>query len=297
MSWLKQHWRTIFRAIGILLLLLGLFVSYLWFYTLAPSRRTLNPQWCSVHSQQDYWQELQKALHRSIWYHDDGFTVGWNGDKSWAEWIMNHVKPGTSMGCMGSKLCHSATSMEFISNQDVGENADAWLNWWGKNKSKSQLQWIAEGFVQRGINVDVPPRADKMPVLLEVLGTSGTNRSTTLLDSLKYNAFRCLRDSRFDPVEFALSTPTASAEIKRGLQEYAKCERRWPAAIGLGILPFAKKKDDWWSRTRTPPFVTPQFQPIAYALIFGPLFLGIGLITWSIRSKKGMIESLRPRAG
>lgn len=38
------------------------------------------------------------------------WTVGMFGDKSWAQWIMDHVEPGTSMGCLGGRPCHSATA-------------------------------------------------------------------------------------------------------------------------------------------------------------------------------------------
>jgi len=148
MRWIRQHWRGICRGIAVLLLLGGAFCGYWWFYKLAPSRRTLSPEWYSSHSQQEYWREVQKGIHRGMWFHDDGFTVGMYGDKSWADWIMKHVTPGQSMGCIAGGPCHSASAMQKITNQDVGENADDWLVWWEKNRSKSQEEWIADGFCQ-----------------------------------------------------------------------------------------------------------------------------------------------------
>jgi hypothetical protein len=294
MTWIKQHWRGAYRAVAILLLGVGLIVAYWWFYKLAPSRRTLNPAWYSSHSQQDYWCEVQKGISRGMWFHDDGFTVGMYGDKFWAEWIMKHVKPGLDMGCMGSP-CHSATSMRFISNQDVGENSDAWLNWWEKNKSKSQEQWIAEGFAQRGIKVTIPPLADQTPALLALLGNLETNATMAIPKEVKYNAFRCLRDSGFEPVGFVLSNQTVSFEIKRGLQEYASRERRWPTAIGVGILPFGKNHD-YLRGSPLPVMLTTKFQVAAFTLAFGPLLVGAGLITWSLR-KKRTIERTPARDG
>lgn len=281
---MKEYWRISFRVVGILLVLSGLLAAYWWIFKLAPLRHTLDPQWLSCHSQQEYWREVQSAIHFGMWLHDDGFTVGFYGDKSWADWIMKHVKPHTSMDCMGSP-CHSATSMRFISNQDAGGDADAWLGWWEINKSKSQEQWIAEGFERRGLKVDVPPLPEQYPGLLTLLGNSKTNESAEISDELSYNAFRCLRDSGFDPVGFALSNQTVSIEIRRGLQEYAKRERRLPAALGVGILPFGEKdKDVDLSGMALPPIVTTRFQIIACTLIFGLLLLGAGTTAWAFRN-------------
>jgi len=232
-----------------------------------------------------------------MWFHDDGFTVGTYGDESWAEWIMNHVRPGTDMGCFGRNLCHSATAMLLITNQDVGEDADAWLDWWEKNKSKSQEEWISDGFAQRGFKIHVPPTPEQVPILLTLLGSSetvtrdemrfsaATNPSMAIPEHTKYNAFRCLRDSGFDPVGFALSHRTISAEVERGLLVYAKYDRCWPEAIGVGILPFGKK-DDGGEGYSLPVMLTPEFQITAYALIFAPLALGTALTAWSFRRRK-----------
>ena len=48
---------------------------------------------------------------RNLELHDYGFAVGQFGDKSWAEWIMNHVRPDTRMDCFGG---HKATAMRSL---------------------------------------------------------------------------------------------------------------------------------------------------------------------------------------
>jgi hypothetical protein len=286
----NYHWRALCRIFAGLLLFVGLFVAYWWFYKLGPARHTLDPQWWSRHSRQEYWREVQKGIHRGMWFHDDGFTVGMYGDKSWAEWIMGHVKPGTSMGCLGGDPCHSATAMRYITNQDVGQEADAWLDWWENNKSKTQEEWIADGFAQRGFKIDVPPRPEQIPLALTLLGAIETEDSTDIDRTMKYNAFRCLRDSGFDPMGFALSNRTLSTNAHRGLLEYAKYERRFPEADGVGILPFGKKDEDG-ENDFPPEMLTPQFQIAAYSLVFGPLTLGTLLIVWSFRNRKQSVES------
>ena len=183
---------------------------------------------------------------------------------------MKHVEPGSYMNGPGN-LCHSVTSMQYISNQDQGGYADDWLDWWEKNKTKSQEQWIAEGFEQHGVKVNIPPTEEQRPRLLVLLNKSDPNNTSTF-DGLKYNAFRCLRDSGFDPVEYAISNPKMSDEIKRGLREYERLERRFPAVLGLGILPFAKQEVDLDSYG-TSGLLTTQFQVIAYTSSIGSLLL------------------------
>ena len=281
MKWLKQHCRGVCRIGAVLFLCIGSFCGYWWFYRLAPSRRTLDPKWHATHSQREYWSEVQKGIHRGEWSHNDGFTVGMYGDKSCAEWIMTHITPGESMDCFGSP-CHSATAMQYITNQDAGEDADSWLAWWKTNKSKSQLEWMADGFRKRGFNVDVPPKVEQVPILLAILGDVHTNVLTAISKEMKYNAFRCLRDSGFDAVAFALSNRTMSAEVQLGLLDYAKDERRWPSACGVGILPFAKTDKGWEGRL-IPLLLTPTVRITANALVFGSMLFGVTLLVLSVR--------------
>lgn len=58
--------RMLCRWGGALLLLLGLYFGYWWFYKLGPVCHTLDPQWVAQHSQQEYWREVQKRIHRGM---------------------------------------------------------------------------------------------------------------------------------------------------------------------------------------------------------------------------------------
>ena len=291
MKWLKQHWRGLTRALAVLLICVGGFCAYWWFYKLSPCRRTLNPEWYASHSPREYWSQIQKDIHRVGWSHDAGFTVGAYGDKSWMKWIMDHVEPGTRLdGCMGDGLAHADGALRSISNQDAGEGADAWLAWWDDNKSKSQVEWISDGFRQRGFEVDVPPTSGQIPALLAVLGNSETNEPTAIPGEMKYNAFRCLRDSGFEPMPYALSNRTVSAEIERGLMQYARRERHWPAACGVGVLAFAKKDEDPWEGVALPSMMETKFQITAKALSVGLPLLGAALLTCTFRKRKVNIK-------
>lgn len=277
----RRHWRFIFRSIGVVLVVAGLFFAYWWFYKLAPCRRHFDPQWCSNHSEAQYWQEVQSSIHRGMWSHDDGFTVGYYGDKVWAKWIMDHLKPGNGMNCM-SNLCHSSYSMRLITNQDIGDEATPWLDWWKKNESKSQEEWIADGFSLHGLHVDVPPTAEQTGALLAILGNSEGNKSTSIPEHLRYNAFRWLRDSGFEPIDFAVSNHPHSEEISNGLKKYGKFQRRWPSALKIGVLSFGKTPYDP-EEYALPRLLESEFQAKAYALIFLPLAVGIVLVLVSLR--------------
>lgn len=142
MSSLAVRSPTACRGIAALLLVVGLSEGYWWFYKLGPTRHTFSGAWRTAHSEREYWGEVQKAIHRGMWSHDDGIAVARYGDKAWAEWIMAHVTDDEDMSCFG-RLSHAADAMKHITNQDAGYNADKWLDWWAKNKSKSQLEWLA----------------------------------------------------------------------------------------------------------------------------------------------------------
>ena len=160
------------------------------------------------------------------------------------------------------------------------------IDWWEKNKSKSQEEWIADGFAQRGVTIDMPPTSKQTSVLLTLLGNSETNEAAAVPRHVKYNAFRCLRDSGFDPVEFALSLShrTISGDIEKGLLEYAKWYRRYPEVSGVGILAFGK--NDANKHGPVAEIVTPEFQAKANARVFVPLAIGTALLLWSFRRRK-----------
>ena len=285
MRWISRHQQGVWRGVAVLLLLSGFFCGYWWFYKLAPARRTLSPEWNTSHSEREYWREIQKGIDRGLWFCDYGYTVGRCGDKVWAEWIMAHVKPEMSMSsCMGSGLAHSATAMRLITNQDAGKNAEDWLRWWEKNKSKSQIEWISDGFRQHGLSVKIPPSPDQIPSFLELIGKPKTLGQSRADKHLRYNAFRCLRDSGFEPVAYALANRTVSPEVERGLLEYVQMKRPWPQASDVGVLPIGGK--DASMEPRPLPFMLEtRFQIAANAIVFGQILLGLAALLRSYKSK------------
>ena len=284
MNMLTRHWRFAARVVGSLLVLVGLFFTYWWFYKLVPLRCTCDRDWRATHSEREYWEQVQAGIRRGIWAHDDGWAVGYYGDRSWAEWIMTHVRSGTTMCCLGADFQHSDLAMRLITNQGIGDDADAWLDWWKQNGDKSQVEWIVDGFRQTGLVISSPPTPEQLVALLTLLGTPRDPESESHVEHLKYNAFRFLRDSGFEPVEFALSHRTTVADIDRGLLEYVKQEHRAPAALGLGILPLTSKPEPVATKY-LPQLLTVEFQATAYALTFGSLLIGGAILWWSVRRR------------
>jgi hypothetical protein len=267
--------RMFARVVGTLLIVSGLIVSYWWFYRLSPSRHTLDPDWYNSHSQQEYWREIQKGIRRGVWNHDDGFTVGMYGDKSWASRIMADVRPGTQFG--GCFAGHREVAMQYLTNQDAGEDAERWLTWWEINKSKSQEEWIADGFTKFGVVAEIPPTIQQRTKLLELLRDQETEEAVQIPEYVKYNAYRWLRDSGFDAVEFALANKQISEAVEKGLVEYSRRQRYLPIVSDVGVLPFAVRE----TGGDIPRMLAPRFQVAVHTLIWLLFFMGPSLVIFS----------------
>lgn len=126
---------------------------------------------------------------------------------------------------------------------------------------------------------------------------NGTNGAFDLLESesvppfVKHNAFRWLRDSDFNPVEFALSNAGGAldATARAGLLEYLRRERNWPKKDRVGILGFGEKEDPY-SDFLIPAMLEPSFRATVYALIVGPLCIGIGLVALTFRRRSPSVS-------
>ena len=198
---------------------------------------------------------------------------------------MARIRPGDDISsCF---VGHQDGAFTTITNQDIGEEAAAWLEWWKNNRSKSQGAWIQDGFATVGIHVSLPPaEADILP-LLELLGTEDVGDTWGYSTSLKYNAFRWLRDSDFDfdPLEFvfAHSTDAAKPQIQAGLLEYRRHERSHPERETAGLLHIGTTTDpyDDWSYHNLS--AHPVFKQRMNALIVGLFVLATALILCTVR--------------
>ncbi|MCB1097626.1 MAG: hypothetical protein KDN22_18785 [Verrucomicrobiae bacterium] len=114
---------------AILLVEIGLFVSYWWYYKLAPVRNLTNPDWLKLHSAAARWDEEQKDYHRMGSSPDlflRGDRIGYYGGKDWFLWLVERSADTDFRNCG----C-TATALALMSNQ----RAD---NWSVKRKGRAR---------------------------------------------------------------------------------------------------------------------------------------------------------------
>jgi len=262
---------------------------------IGPLRHAIDPDWLRRHSTDAYWSEIKISIHRLGWSHDDGWPAGFYGDAEFMNSVMSHTHADDDISsCMAG---HRDNAFRMISNHDLGEDAAAWLRWWSENKSKSQVEWIRDGFAVHGVIVNIPPEPSDAEPLLRLLGNTSTNESDQIHDFLKYNAFRWLRDSDFNPVAFAISNVTDSTEptVKAGLLEYLERERAYPKRDRVGVLVSAEEVDPFSDYDLLPPMADPRFKAAACALLIGLPALGLLLLGLSfVKRKHRNVEQTPP---
>lgn len=284
MKKLWKYWPILTTVLGITLIAAGSYAAYWWYYRSAPYRKMYDPNWCRQHSALAYWEAFRSCYDRRDWPHE-AFSIGIPGDKDFMATLISRIQPGDGISDCYSG--HVAQLFPYITNQDVGDEADAWLAWWKTNQSKSQVDWIREGFAARGIPVTTQLQSEIIVPLLNLMGSTDTNKATRISPFLKYNAFRWLRDSSFDPMLYAVSNLTAAteAQTKEGLIAYAKWDRIYPRHNAVGILSLGQGKEPWagWSR---PMMLEPWFFVAICSVIYGTPMLGVALLFVSLRKNR-----------
>ena len=215
------------KLFGGFLLFFACSLAFLWFYWLAPVRNLSSSVWMGEHSARRQWIELKKEIHhRSGYNHESGVFLGMWGDKEWAAWLISEFKAERDhMDCEDG---HIGTALPFITNQELGHDTNAWVAWWTTNSEKTQEEWIHDGFRKKGVELSRPMTTNNIITLLKFLAplppsstsVTNTNRPSS---SLRYNAFRWLRDSGVIPRDVDLESlpPEERIVATRGLVSYA----------------------------------------------------------------------------
>jgi len=220
------------RIIAVLLMLAGAGGLFTVFWMLPWMLRSYDWHWLRRHSEQATWEHTQDYVHRFGWRHDDFSPVGAYGDRQWAEWIMERMlEEGPQSDCGAG---HKDSAFEQITNfspylddslplKPWKEELPLWLAWWEKNKHKTQEEWMVDGFAAVGVTIHNPPVKEDWPALLKLLGyenprfVNGEQEPGRRQPKFLYqNAYRCLRDSDFNPVKFAIEEEI-TPELKAGL--------------------------------------------------------------------------------
>ncbi len=281
-------------TLGTLLCLVAVCAGVFVWLIAVPKISALAPDYDENRSIAGMWRDCEAGLRLGMWGHDDAFLVGRFGGKAWAEPLAESVISGEGVGCAGG---HRDSSLEYLTNHSAPDEeklAEFWSEWWRKHKDESQAEWIKQGFAVRGIVVALPTSEANWPDLLRVLGaelagpTQARESKNLQPENIRYNAYRWLRDSGFDPVRFMIDHDEArrDPEITRGLLEYREKEIYLRTALA-GRLDFAPDHDWGWAKSLgKPPILELRNQVIAAFVLLAVFSLGIGLITHSRRMKK-----------
>ena len=266
------------RIVGAVLLLFASVVAFLWFFWLAPVRHLASGLWVSEHSASRQWEELQKALKHRTWIlHESGLDLGKWGDEEWAAWLIAEFRAGRNhLECADG---HLDLALPYITNQELGYDANAWVAWWTTNSAKTQAAWIQDGFRKQGIELSRTLEPSNIIALLKLLvpppkttnNVAITNRPSA---SLRYNAFRWLRDSGFDPSQFELESlpPDEKTVVTGGLINYLRYLAAYidnPGKV-MGEENDYEADDKW--------FLIARFQPVLAAILLLLAFCGWRLL-------------------
>lgn len=276
------------RIVGIALIVAGLVAGYFWFYHWGPMRRVLDPAWYLQHSDAAYWEEYQKCLQRSGYTHDWFGVVGRFGDKQSVQWVMDHIQPDEDI--VSCAVGHKVGGLRFLTNQDAGDSMVAWLAWWEQNKSKSQEDWIREGFRKYDVEIQTPLTPANIIALLKLAAPheDAEAKPADCPDYLQYNAFRWLRDSDFDPDKFTVKDiPVKDADrVLQGLVRVARLSGEHPKYAGVGVLNLGERLDPPGMFPMKPMLLTMPFQIVANTIVFVSLGTGVLLLWLSFRDRR-----------
>lgn len=270
-----------------------------WFVLIPFLRGSGPPEFSPRLSHLGLWEESQVPLKLGIWAHDHGFIVGDFGGREWVEGLVASMVTGKGIGCAGG---HREEALERITNHSPPEGADLgqfWSEWWSGARDQTQAEWIRQGFEKDGIRIALPPEKGDWPALLRVLGDRVEGKTTDSDDApddentylhprrARYNAYRWLRDSGFDPVIHVLELEAIpDASERAGLLSYREFENDFRTGVP-GRLDFAPV-DDWGKgmpASLRPGILEPKAQA-TLALVFSVIFLaGSGVLRWGWRHR------------
>ena len=199
--------------------------------------------------------------------HDSALTVELYGGKEWVAWIIDRLKAGRQIG--GCRNCHRDTVLQGMTNQFPGNRAEDWIAWWARNKDKTQIEWIRDGFAARGIALHDPLTQDDVAALLLVMEVKDPRE-------FRFNAERLLRDSGFCfRGDFDVSKVPADKrdEVIAALMRYADWLRFSADPIAPGRL---VRRDEGGA---SPDYCSTRYALGAYSLM-GILFLAGTFCVW-----------------
>jgi hypothetical protein len=256
--------------------------AWIWLAVL-PVIRASTPDFSPDLSLQGLWTRSQRAINLGLFPGQPmDWTLGYFGGRDMAERLIAEMKREWHGMC---DCGHPGGPLAMITNHAPPDASDHaahqafWSAWWETHRHLSQEEWVQAGFAAYSISARLPPVPEDWPALVGVLGATGERLGGDFkfTPALRYNAYRWLRDSGFDPVTHALNLEAAGREQRLGLAEFQKWERQFRRPVP-GRFAFADTRDWGWSMSpdHLPKGLLPGTQ-ITAAAVLAVLFL-LGLI-------------------
>mgnify|MGYP000294801053 CR=1 FL=1 len=282
---LRKHNRVILRVGGGLAFVVGMVFFCAWHFYGYPRLYYLDPKWNSQHSNAEYYRAMGEAsLRGGGLSHDAALSAGNFGNKEIASMLISKLKAEDVMGCLGgSGPTHGDVALAMITNHDLGNSGEAWLDWWAVHQDQSQLEWIVDGFREVGVEINIPLTDGSIAPLLVFL--SAEKRAENKKGNLWLNAYKLLRDSDFEPVSYLRAHPDLSPEAQEGAQFYSETFFSRHTDCRIGLLEDLKPVEEKYYGPTAWFFSGEGKFRIAMAMYF-PMVLGAVLVACSFRKKK-----------
>lgn len=297
-SSLPKQYGRFGRALGWMMIFAGTLGAGGYWFLVRPWLQGKAPEYAQHLSTQGFWEAKQVHLKWGPWWHEDGNTVGAFGHKEWAARLIQWMADGRTIESCSSG--HWEEALPMITNQEHAftDSGKAWQEWWRTNGQLTQEEWIRDGFKQVGFDVQLPHSKGDWPALLAILGRSpgptpadsggmGRRQSHTFPYHVRYNAYRWLRDSGFEPVFYVLANQydISGEELSGayGFGEMAKDMSQLFEAPPPGRLAFAPEPE--WGFTgslRLHPGLSTAFQA-GWTAVCAVLCLISGWLAWKRR--------------
>ncbi|MHC4796114.1 MAG: hypothetical protein ACYTF1_05675 [Planctomycetota bacterium] len=230
----SRLFRRILLLVGIISLIGAVAGSTYWFYFLTPLKKLYDTQWLDNHSHYAIWAELQKSLKRNGGSHDEFMRLGYYGNEEWVRWLINKLPQSSDDGGMCCTVGLMYGALGIMTNQELAYKPDAWISWWERNKDKTQVEWIREGFEIHGVSLQSPLTQENIISLLRILGRKDIKRGHP------YNAYRWLRDSFFvvdlSKFSYADLPEENPEEVFEGIKRYNYYRGYYPGGGAPGTL-------------------------------------------------------------
>lgn len=294
---MKRAW--ILMVSGVLLSAGSAAALVLFWFVGVPGLQSQAPELDPRQSFVGLWKQRERLLKIGLWTHDDGWRVGEFGGKEWAKPLIDSLLSAKEFGCSNG---HPEVGICYIANREPTENEKLganWLKWWNEHKDESQEQWICDGFAALGVVVALPPDPKDWDALLKVLGAEpgpmppGYRYHRKLYpESARYNAYRWLRDSGFDPVQYLIGRLDHSLDltVRLGIEAYQRRVAGFQTELP-GKLSFAPPFEGWgFSPSRVPLALRGGPQAVFTLVTVAATLCGIWLLRLGSRRRRALSQ-------